>query len=107
MPLSLRGPATVADCCPCTGHSHSAGGAAARIREPRCMCRGVGGASTRPCKVSRELLSQGPSRVGVGALNRPQRADVPTPGVEAGVPRPSCSLGPEARGTQNSKFTPG
>lgn len=98
MPLSFRGPATVADCCPCTGYSHSAGGAAARIREPRCMCRGVGGASTRPYKVSREPLSQGPSRVGVGALNRPLRADVPARGWRRGSPVPAVLLAPQHAG---------
>lgn len=86
MPVSPWGPATVPDCCPCSGHSHSAGGAAARIREQRCLCRGVGGASPRPYKVSREPLSQGPSRLGV------READVPARGWRRGSPVPAVLL---------------
>lgn len=50
-PLSPRGPVPFPDCRPCTGHSHSAGGATARIRGPWRTCRAVGGARSRSYKV--------------------------------------------------------
>lgn len=72
-PWSLRGPVPVLDCSPCAGHSHSAGGAADWIWGPRCTCRAVGGASTRPVPISRRTLAP-PGRVGMGARTcRPGR----------------------------------